>query len=211
MSAFPHVSTHPTPRARRAESAAAYALPRGYPSDRRTRRMPKTTRHRRGLEALAAASIALTIAACGTSHPTTASSPHATGAVLLSECMRAHGLTNFPDPTQGAGGVGFNGISQTPGIDALTVDGITFAGPAWDAARKTCQKYLPAGGRPGPKLTQGEMATRVARSECMRTHGVTNFPDPNTRGGVNLPPTIDTNSPAFARAAQHCNLAKLAG
>ena len=67
-----------------------------------------------------------------------------------------------------------------------------------------------AGGQ-GAKLTQREMAIRVARSECMRTHGVPTFPDPTTRGGVDLPPTIDTNSPAFVRAAQHCDLAKLAG
>jgi hypothetical protein len=45
----------------------------------------------------------------------------------------------------------------------------------------------------------------------MRTHEVPNFPDPNAGGGVNLPLTIDTKSPAFERAAQHCNLAKLAG
>jgi hypothetical protein len=173
--------------------------------------MPKTTRARHTLAALAAASITLTIAACGSSHPTTAASAHAPGAVLLSECMRAHGLTNFPDPTQGAGGLGFNGISRTPGVDALTVDGITFAGPAWDAARKACQTYLPGGGGRGPKLSPSDMAVRLARSECMRAHAVPNFPDPNARGGVDLPPTIDTNAPAFVRAAQHCDLAKLAG
>jgi hypothetical protein len=173
--------------------------------------VPQTTHVRHNLAALAAASITLTIAACGASHPTAAASPHAPGAVLLSECMRAHGLTSFPDPTQEAGGLGFNGISQTPGVDALTVDGITFAGPAWDAAREACQTYLPAGGRRRPKLTQGELAVRVARSECMRAHAVPNFPDPNARGGVDLPPSIDTSAPAFVRAARDCDLAKLAG
>jgi len=126
--------------------------------------------------------------------------------------MRAHGLRNFPDPTQGAGGLGFNGISGNPGVDALTVDGITFAGPAWDAARKACQRYLPGGAAgQGPELTHGQMAVRVARSECMRTHGVPSFPDPNARGGVTLPPSVDTNAPAFVRAARRCDLAKLAG
>jgi hypothetical protein len=78
---------------------------------------------------------------------------------------------------------------------ALTIDGITFAGPAWDAARKACQTYLPAGAGRGPKLSPSEMAIRLARSECMRIHEVPNFPDPNARGGVNLPLTIDTKSP----------------
>jgi hypothetical protein len=173
--------------------------------------MPKTTYARQSLAALAAASITLTIAACGSSPPTTAASAHPRGAVLLSECMRAHGLTHFPDPTQSAGGLGFNGISATPGVDALTVDGITFAGPAWAAARNACQTYLPAGSGRGQKLNPTEMAVRLARSECMRAHAVPNFPDPNARGGVDLPPSIDTSAPAFVRAAQHCDLAKLAG
>ena len=175
--------------------------------------MPNTTYARHSLKALAAATIiTLSIAACGSSRPTSASSPRASGAAALSHCMRAHGLNNLPDPTQEPGGVGFNGISRSLGVDALTVDGITFAGPAWDTARKACQAYLPPGARgQGPKLTQGEMAVRMAHSECMRTHGVPSFPDPNARGGVTLPPCIDTNAPAFERAAGHCGLAKLAG
>jgi hypothetical protein len=107
--------------------------------------------------------------------------------------------------------MGFTDISRTPGIDALTIDGIMFAGPAWDAARKACQTYLPAVAGRRPKLSPSELGIRLARSQCMRTHEVPNFPDPNAGGGVNLPLTIDTKSPAFERAAQHCNLAKLAG
>ena len=68
---------------------------------------------------LAAVSAALLIAGCGgsggsgaavgatTEAPNSSSSP-----VGLSRCMRAHGLTNFPDPTAGPGREGFNGITR---------------------------------------------------------------------------------------------------
>ena len=38
-------------------------------------------------------------------------------------------------------------------------------------------------------------------SKCMRSHGVTGFPDPGSGGGIQLPPGTNPFSPAF-RAAQ---------
>ncbi len=41
-------------------------------------------------------------------------------------------------------------------------------------------------------------------SACMRTHGVTNFPDPTPGGGIELPTNLDPRSPAFRSARQAC-------
>jgi hypothetical protein len=54
-------------------------------------------------------------------------------------------------------------------------------------------------------------STRLAllkQAECMRAHGVPDFPDPTfpKRGGVEhtLPPGLSPNSPAFQSAAKAC-------
>lgn len=127
----------------------------------------------------------------------------------FSECMRAHGVTNFPDPSPG-GGIQLNAAS-----------GVNPFSPAFKAAQAKCNKLLPgggpgAGGQPSASAERGMLAT----SRCMRAHGVSGFPDPTTTppsspegdsivlGGGHVflvvPATIDTASPAFERAASAC-------
>jgi hypothetical protein len=116
--------------------------------------------------------------------------------------MRAAGLTNFPDPTQGPGGLGFNGIDLTPGGE-LVVDGITFGGPALAKAQKRCAQYLPPKGPP-PKPTAAEQAQAVKLAQCMRHNGVPNFPDPTFGVGQQKPLPPDFNTPAFQHAVSVC-------
>ncbi len=49
-------------------------------------------------------------------------------------CMRAHGIQNFPDPDSFGG----NSVSQMPGSSTITIAGIPFSGPAFEAAEKLC-------------------------------------------------------------------------
>ena len=60
---------------------------------------------------------------------------------------------------------------------------------------------------PGSASSGGVMAQFVAYSRCMRSHGVSNYPDPTTSGGIgiNLPHSFNTNSPAYLAARQACN------
>jgi hypothetical protein len=44
----------------------------------------------------------------------------------------------------------------------------------------------------------------IKYADCMRSHGVPTFPDPNTDGSVNLPPDINPDAPAFQAAQQAC-------
>jgi hypothetical protein len=50
------------------------------------------------------------------------------------------------------------------------------------------------------------MAQFLAYARCMRSHGVPNFPDPTTSGGIGiiLPHSFNTNSPAYLAANQAC-------
>jgi hypothetical protein len=158
--------------------------------------------------------VALAVAACGGSSPK--NSNHRTNAadalLAFSDCMRSHGVTNFPDP-------GSNGGIQLPA-------GSNVRSPAFRAAQSTCFHLMPGGGPNGHRLTQRQIAAMVATSECMRQHGVTGFPDPYAVSGngppnlnpadyssiqmgggevLAIPKSINENSPVFTKAAKTCN------
>jgi hypothetical protein len=134
--------------------------------------------------------------------------------LAFSKCMRSNGIPNFPDPS-GSGGFSFR---RGSGIDPLS--------PAFKAAQAKCKKFQPGGGPPGsgPPPSAQVLAHWLNISQCMRRHGVPDFPDPRTSVPSNLHPpagaarfvisdiegvilvmgSIDTQSPAFAHAAAAC-------
>ncbi len=86
-------------------------------------------------------------------------------------------------------------------------------------------KFLPPGPGSGAPPSAQALAKMLTVSQCMRSHGVPNFPDPRTSVPSNLHPpaagasrfvisdiegvilvmgSIDTQSPAFTRAAAAC-------
>lgn len=156
--------------------------------------------------ALAGVTCALALAACGGGNGNGGGAVGGTTAtgdaspLALSECMRANGVPKFPDPDQGSGGLGFSGGLMRGSDGGLTVDGIAFNGPALRTAEKACARYLIPKGPP-PQLTSRQEAGQLALAECMRKHGVPNFPDPGSGGGG---PTVDSNSPAYQSAANAC-------
>lgn len=171
---------------------------------------------------------AAVVAGCGGSspNPTTASggstaskssaasasssgpSASAPGALAFARCMRANGVPNFPDPTPG-GGFAF----QAP-----------VSSPALKGAQAKCQKLLPGGGPPGPGSKTHPSAQTLGKllkiAECMRTHGVPQFPDPRTSVPSNpvgireitdfddaillFPSTINMQAPAYRQALTAC-------
>ncbi|MGO9792908.1 MAG: hypothetical protein ACLP8S_26335 [Solirubrobacteraceae bacterium] len=107
--------------------------------------------------------------------------------LAFAECMRKHGLPDFPDPTG-------SGQLQLP-------DGLTTSSPAYQAAAKHCGSLI--GGETAPKAitqTPQMQATALKLAQCIRSHGVPNFPD----GQITKSSGINENSPAFQRAFQSC-------
>ena len=101
---------------------------------------------RTGLLAAALACLALLATAC--SSPRTGPGPVGGSAkhsiLAYSRCMRAHGISKFPDPnSQGA-----LQIQATPGSD------LDPNNPRFQAANKVCQHYQ-AGGKGGSLSTSG--------------------------------------------------------
>jgi hypothetical protein len=124
--------------------------------------------------------------------------------------MRSHGVTNFPDPGAGGGGIKLQAGS-----------GINPFSPAFKTARASCSHLLPGGGPGAQHPTKQLIAQTLQVSECMRRHGVSGFPDPTltppsspagysileNRGGVILavPNTINPESPVFMQASAACS------
>jgi hypothetical protein len=158
---------------------------------------------------------ALALAACGGSHHSGAySARYPYGAPNVpnstSRCLRANGVSGFPDPREGpnGGGVGFPGGFGVGQGGELFVMGQTFAGPAVVHAEKVCQEYMPPSG-PGPTVSEQQRTQALADAACMRRNGIPNFPDPTFSGGqraLNLGTGINPSSPAFVRAAHACGL-----
>jgi hypothetical protein len=167
-------------------------------------------RSRVSIIAPAAAITALAVAGCGGSNkpPVTASSSRSgpangvQSAYKFSACMRQHGVSNFPDPV-----VHTTGNSQSVGI---RIDPTISGSPAFKSAQTACQGIM--GGPPNIAQQQAQIHYKVEHyvkfAACMRSHGVTSFPDPNSQG--NIPPTllaqagINIQQPYVIKAARAC-------
>ncbi len=106
--------------------------------------------------------------------------------------MRSHGVPDYPDPDS-------SGHFSKQQLEALGLSTSQLR-----AAQAPCQNLLPAG--PAP-LTAQEQQDYLRGAACMRSHGISNFPDPVFSGGsvtYPIPSSIDTKSTRFARARQTC-------
>ena len=126
----------------------------------------------------------------------TSSSTKPQSALKFAECMRSHGVKNYPDPNK----TGATQISSSSGIDPNS--------PTFQAANKDCQSLLP---KPSAAQKQQLEQNALKFSKCMRSHGVTNFPDPTFKTGISIkvgggPGTnkLNPDSPTFQRAQQAC-------
>jgi hypothetical protein len=158
----------------------------------------------RGPLATVALAAGIAIAGCGSNSPKAAQSArqfvsHALERqVAFAQCMRAHGVPAFKDPTikRSARGVG---VSQ--GVSAEVAQS-----PAFNPAQRACRHLLPSGSLgPGNQPVSAAQHTQMVKfAACVRAHGVPNMPDPATDGVFDLPPQINQNAPAFQAAIKAC-------
>jgi hypothetical protein len=113
-----------------------------------------------------------------------------------SQCMRSHGIRDFPDPTTSpGGGVGIS-VSGGPGSDLHRNN------PRFKAANQACRSLEP-GGSATPAQSAQKVAAEVKWAQCMRTHGLPGFPDPNGQGAFDRN-KFDESTPAFQSASKAC-------
>lgn len=117
--------------------------------------------------------------------------------LAFSHCMQTHGVPNFPEPNA-QGVFSLNGISQNT--------------PGFQAANSHCRKLLPNGGQPTAAQKAKMVAQALKFSECMRSHGIADFPDPDVKnGGAQISITVggkgsdlNPNNPQFQAAQSAC-------
>ena len=115
--------------------------------------------------------------------------------------MRANGVANFPDPNA-------QGVIQGSGIDPNS--------SSFQKAQQACAKKIGGGkGTRSPAQQAQAEAAALAFSKCMRSHGVSDFPDPQFSSGgairISLHASagvgssdLDPNSPIFDKAQKTC-------
>ena len=74
-------------------------------------------------------------------------------AVKAAHCMRAHGITNFPDP---AGTTQASGVNWQPVISAIQAGGLSLGSPSYEAAFMACSGKLVGGPIP-PEFDPGSV------------------------------------------------------
>jgi hypothetical protein len=137
------------------------------------------TRTLRPLAALAmVAMVAVISAGCGGTNSSGGTSSTATGvnqnatarerAVAFSECMRANGVSAFPDPNA-SGKLTIDAVANGSSLDTSTV--------AFKQAMSACKDLEPPGFT-GGKVTDQQRTARLAFAQCVRDNGVKDFPDP---------------------------------
>jgi hypothetical protein len=111
-------------------------------------------------------------------------------AVKFAECIRAHGVRDFPDPNEKNQ---FEyGVSVTPAV--------------WTRATTACKDLQPPGTLSAKRTTKQQSAA-LRFAQCVRDNGVKDFPDPvNGEPLVNTYKIPSSNKPggmAILNAAMH--------
>ena len=95
-----------------------------------------------------AAAVAVLATACGGSAPSSASAPTYAQELALAQCMRSHGVPNFPDPNASGGyTLTSNGSIEGAGGSSVDIDSSQA-----QAAYGDCRHLLPG----GPSISQLE-------------------------------------------------------
>src|SRR5262245_14312912 len=121
----------------------------------------------------------LVLAGCGGSHranePTT--SQRALGVLReLARCVRANGVSDFPDPV-----LGHNGVPAFPDR----------APRIPSAAQRACNAIvarMPAGYTSTTPVSAADFHKLLVLARCIRAHGNPNWPDPNPLGEFSIGP-----------------------
>jgi hypothetical protein len=151
----------------------------------------------------ALAMLAVIVAGCGSASAGGGNNSTATArdkAVKFAECMRSNGVSGFPDP-DASGQLTIDAVANGSSIDTNSA--------AFKQALSACKDLEPSGFT-GPPVTPQLRTARLAFAQCVRDHGMPDFPDPTPNG-----PLVDTrripsaNTPA-GMSALHAAMSRCA-
>jgi hypothetical protein len=99
-------------------------------------------------------------------------------AVRFSDCMRANGVSAFPDPNA-SGELTIDAVANGSSLDTSTA--------AFEQAMSVCKDLEPPGFT-GDQRSPEQQAAALVFAQCIRENGVKDFPDPAPAA-----PLVDTN------------------
>lgn len=176
------------------------------------RRIERRRRSRaRCLPACGAVAIALLtagfLAGCGGGKHANSSSKRMAGPLAYANCMRSHGVRDFPDPNS-RGEFQLRPSTRVENGHRTPTGDLLQSSPAFQAAERTCGPF----GSTGPVVTKTQenqaFSSELKAAACMRANGVPTYPDPKLiNGSIDLEYNDKFNpaSPAFQRAARKCS------
>jgi hypothetical protein len=125
----------------------------------------------------------------GSATPSPSASDSYAQSVKFAECMRGHGVPQFPDPDPSGGG----SLTAGSGVDRDSTE--------YQKAIKACHDLLPGG--TAAKSADPEQIQQMTKfAGCMRAHGMPDFPDPGPDGYQ--AGDLDTKDPAYPAASEAC-------
>jgi hypothetical protein len=144
------------------------------------------------------------LAGCGGGAHTSSSAKVMSGALAYANCMRSHGVPDFPDPN-GQGEFQLHTVFEnghvTQGEDLVP------SSPAFRAGERACGPFGSAGRLVPAAQEEHAFKQALKAAVCMRTDGVPNYPDPKLIDGSidqEFNGKFNPDSPAFQRAAKKC-------
>jgi hypothetical protein len=141
------------------------------------------------------ANVSATSSTTGSSSSSPSAGSGKASPLAFSQCMRSHGVADFPDPNS----QGQISISGGPGSD------LDPNNPTFQAAQTACQNLQP---KPSPAQQHQNQQDALKYAQCMRAHGIADFPDPTSSGGLRISAgagsDLDPNNPTFKAAQSAC-------
>ncbi len=112
----------------------------------------------------------------------------ADAALTYSQCMREHGLSEFPD-------------ADAEGRIRLKLGTIDPESAIFREASDACRELAPAGWG-DTEESPGDAEVMLAFARCMREHGLPDYADPDPNAGLRI--TLDPNDPKAQAALESC-------
>lgn len=155
------------------------------------------------LAAVAVGVVVLIASGCGGQKPAaSAGSAKSDPMVAFAQCVRSHGVPNFPDPKGGKMTIQTrNGKTTVNGV-ALNVTSQQF-----QAAQQACRSKLPAQTNSTANTAKLKQKA-LAFAQCMRKHGVKDFPDPKAGNAIRIGGGLskgEMQSATFQAAQKACS------
>jgi hypothetical protein len=131
----------------------------------------------------------LVLAACGQSNQTGVTPvDKATASRAYAQCIRDNGVPDFPDPDA-------NGQLRGPAHEKAN-------DPKFQAAQEKCRSLAPGAEHERSDPATVEQLRRF--SQCMRDHGLPDFPDPDPDGRLRGQGHEQQDNPTFRAAMEAC-------